>query len=172
MYCRHLEGPDAPQIWKQRYWATPRDWRLLDRLSLYPRLRDTVRQANEVETDKPWRMAVGFQPFGENDPPTSRRILKLPSRRFIPASSGSLDLFLLERDCDLLPSTDVEVRRLLRSTDIFRAPHVLVAKGFTSTAFAGFDVSFQDAIRGIHGPEKDRNLLIFLAAYLRTPLAR
>ena len=26
-----LEGPDAPQIWKQRYWATPRDWRLIDR---------------------------------------------------------------------------------------------------------------------------------------------
>ncbi len=22
-----LDGPDAPQLWKQRFWATPRDWR-------------------------------------------------------------------------------------------------------------------------------------------------
>lgn len=29
-----LKGDDAPQIWKEKFWATPRDWRLLDRLSL------------------------------------------------------------------------------------------------------------------------------------------
>jgi hypothetical protein len=33
-------------------------------------------------------------------------------------------------------------------------------------------VSFQHALRGIHGPEEQRNLLIFLAAYLRTSLAK
>jgi hypothetical protein len=49
---------------------------------------------------------------------------------------------------------------------------VLVAKGFTRVAFAEFDVAFQDFLRGIHGPEADRNLLIFLAAYLRSRLAR
>jgi hypothetical protein len=35
-----------------------------------------------------------------------------------------------------------------------------------------FDVSFQDFLRGIHGPEEDRDLLAFLAAYLRSNLAR
>ena len=39
-----LKGDDAPLIWKERFWATPRDWRLLDRLSLLPRLRDSVGQ--------------------------------------------------------------------------------------------------------------------------------
>jgi hypothetical protein len=39
-------------------------------------------------------------------------------------------------------------------------------------AFADFDVSFQHAIQGIHGPSDDRDLLAFLAAYLRSPLAR
>lgn len=167
-----LDSPDAPQLWKQRFWATPRDWRLLDRLALYPRLRDHVQQPNEPDNCKPWKMAVGFQPFGENDPPMTRKTLRLPGKRFIKATSDVLNLFLLEQDCAILPSTSVEVRRLLRSTDIFRAPHVLVAKGFTSTAFADFDVSFQDAVRGIHGPAEDRELLVFLAAYLRTPLAR
>ena len=28
-----LQSDDAPLIWKERFWATPRDWRLLDRLS-------------------------------------------------------------------------------------------------------------------------------------------
>ena len=55
---------------------------------------------------------------------------------------------------------------------MFRAPHVLVAKGFTSTAFADFDVSFQDAVRGISGPKEDRDLLLFLAAYLCSPVAK
>lgn len=167
-----LDGPDAPQLWKQRFWATPRDWRLLDRLTLYPRLRDHVQQANEADSEKPWRMAVGFQPFGDNDPSSARKNLVLPGKQFIQATSQTLDLFLLQRDCETLTSTKVEVRRLLQNTDIFRAPHVLVAEGYSSIAYADFDVSFQHALRGIHGPEKDRDLLIFLAAYLRTHLAR
>jgi hypothetical protein len=39
-------------------------------------------------------------------------------------------------------------------------------------SFADFSVAFQHAIRGIHGPRKDRDLLLFLAAYLRSPIAR
>ena len=46
-----------------------------------------------------------------------------------------------------------------------------MSKGITSTAFASFSVSFQDAVRGIHGPVKDRDLLIFLATYLRSNLS-
>lgn len=166
-----LKSPDAPQIWKQKFWATPRDFRLLDRLSLYPRLRDHVRGPREKTRSKPWIMAVGFQPFGENDPENSRRTLTLPTRLFIPATSAALDLFILQDDCETLPSKRLEVRRLIRNTEIFQSPHVLVAEGYTSIAYADFDVSFQHALRGIHGPAKDRNLLIFLAAYLRSPLA-
>lgn len=166
-----LKSPDAPQIWKQRFWATPRDGRLLDRLSLYPRLRDHVRSPRERNSAKPWIMAVGFQPFGENDLEESRRTLTLPSERFIPATSPALNLFILKSDCETLPSNQVDVRRLIQNIEIFQSPHVLVAEGYTSIAYADFDVSFQHALRGIHGPAKDRNLLIFLAAYLRSSLA-
>ena len=168
-----LEGPDAPQIWKRRYWATPRDWRLVDRLSLYPRLRDRVRGPKEKAADKPWLRAEGFQPLGENDDPAKAETIDLPSRLFIKATSSNLDLFVLPGDCTELPAPEVTVRGgSNKSTDVFRTPHVLVAKGFTSIAFADFDVSFRHALRGISGPKNDRDLLIFLAAYLRSALAR
>src|ERR1017187_2312763 len=161
-----LKGTDAPQIWKQRYWATARDRRLIDRLTLYPRLRDQVRQTKEKSTIKPWLIAEGFQPVGENDDAKKAATLRLPSRLFIEATSAKLDLFLHPDDCTKLPAAAVMVRsRSNKSTDVFRAPHVLVAKGFTSTAFADFDVSFRHALRGICGPKEDRDLLVFLAAY-------
>jgi hypothetical protein len=166
-----LKGDDAPLIWKERFWATPRDWRLLDRLSLMPRLRDIVGQPQGPGT-KRWLIAEGFQPFGENDPPSSRKTLKLPAARFIRASHPSINLFILPDDCETLPSKQVETRRLIRNTSIFEAPHVLVSQGFSHIAFADFDVSFRHALRGIHGPTTDRDLLIFLAAYLRSDLAR
>ena len=168
-----LAGPDAPQIWKQRYWATPRDWRLIDRLSLYPRLRDQFREGKERAPDKHWVMAEGFQPLGENDDPAKAKTIDLPSQRFIEASSPNLDLFILPGDCADLPAPKVIARsRSNKGTAVFLAPHVLVAKGLTSVAFADFDVSFKHALRGITGPKIDRDLLIFLAALLRSDLAR
>jgi hypothetical protein len=168
-----LEGKDAPQIWKQRYWSTARDRRLIDRLSLYPRLRDQVRRTTERATAKRWLIAEGFQPVGKGDDPTKAKKIRLPSRLFIEATSANLDLFLLPEDCTKLPAADIMVRnRSNKGTAVFRAPHVLVAQGFTSTAFSDFDVSFQHALRGITGPKEDRDLLVFAAAYLRSPLAR
>jgi N-6 DNA Methylase len=166
-----LEEEDAPQIWKQRYWATARDRRLIVRLSLYARLRDQVRQGKEKQTVKRWLIAEGFQPVGENDDPTKARPLRLTSKLFIEAKSPKLDLFLLREECTQLPSKEFSARRTSNPL-VFRAPHVLVAKGFTSIAFTDFDVSFRHALRGICGPKEDRDLLMFLAAYLRSSLAR
>jgi hypothetical protein len=116
-------------------------------------------------------MAVGFQPMGENDDPAKAKPLRLTSKLFIEASSPNLDLFLLRDECTQLPSSQFAARRTANPL-VFQAPHVLVAKGFTSTAFVDFDVAFQDAVRGISGPKGDRDLLVFLAAYLRSPVAR
>lgn len=168
-----LDGPDAPQLWKQRFWATPRDWRLLDRLGLYSRLRDIVGQPRGRSEPKRWLMSEGFQPLGENDDPGKAGSVILPSPLFVEATNAAIDLFLLPRDCHKLGSATVIVRgKSNKNTRVYRAPHVLVAKGFTSVAFADFDVSFRHALRGIHGPAADRELLAFLAAYLRSHLAR
>jgi len=166
-----LESKDAPQIWKQRFWATARDRRLMDRLTLYPRLRDYVRQPREKKArGKKWLMAEGIQPVGKNDDPTKAKKITLPSKRFIKARSSKLDLFLLRDDCANLPAAEFIVRsRSNTATAVFKAPHVLVAKGFSSIAYADFHVSFRHALRGITGPRKDRDLFVFLAAYLRSP---
>lgn len=169
---RDLEGDDAPQIWKRVSTSSPRDRRLLDRLAALPRLRERVRQPRERLSDKPWLIAEGFQPFGQNDPSSSRRMLQLPGNLFIPASSERLQLLLLPEDCETRRSATVITRRVIRDTQIFRAPHVLVSKGFGSIAYVDFDVSFQHALRGIAGPRSDRPLLMFLASYLRSPLAQ
>lgn len=167
-----LNRDDAPQIWKQHYWASPRDRRLIERLSSYPRLRDQVRQTGKRDSTRPWLIAEGFQPVGKGDDPTRAVKLSLPSEFFIEASSPHLDLFLLPRDCKRLPAAETTVRnRSNKTTEIFRAPHVLVTQGFVGAAFADFDVSFQHALRGISGPKEDHDLLVFLAAYLRSSLA-
>jgi type I restriction-modification system DNA methylase subunit len=169
-----LEGRDAPQIWKQRYWATARDRRLIDRLSLYPRLRDHIRQLTEKGSNKRWLMAGGIQPVRDGDDPTEAATIQLPSTAFIEAKSSSrIDLFLIPSDCTQLSVPEFTVRSgSNKDTTVFNSPHVLVSKGFTSVAFADFHVSFQDFLRGIHGPEEDRDLLIFLSAYLRSRLAK
>jgi hypothetical protein len=166
-----LQSPDAPQIWKQHYWTTLRDRRFVERLGFYSRLRDHVRQGKEKNSTKPWLIAQGFQPLGANDDPSKVVRLQLPSRLFVSATSAALDLVLVPDDCESLPTSEVILRRRL-NTDIFRAPHVLVTKGFTRSAFADFDVSFRHAVRGIHGPKADRARLAFLAAYLRSSLAK
>lgn len=168
-----LTGKDAPQIWKEHLWATSRDRRLLDRLSLMPRLRDNVRQPRETDSTKPWLIAEGFQPLGKNDDPKKGKTLNLPSRLFVEASSPGLNLILSETHCRQLPSRNVQVReKSNKNTEVFRAPHLLVTQGFSRVAYAEFDVAFRHAVRGIHGPPGDRDLLVFLAAYLRSPLAR
>jgi hypothetical protein len=168
-----LDGPDAPQVWTQRFWATPRDWRLLDRLSGYPRLRDQVRQTREKGSTKSWIIAQGFQPRGPGDSLEDSKEISVPSRNYIGAQSEDFDLFLLASDCSELPSHAVRVRgRSGIGGAIFQAPHVLISRGFSRCAFAGFDASFRSSVRGIHGPSEDRDLLAFLAAYLRTRIAK
>jgi hypothetical protein len=168
-----LAEEDAPQVWKRHFWSTPRDWRLIDRLSSYPRLRDIVCSAGERAQDKPWFMAEGFQPLGTSDDPAKAVGLLLPSKLFIKAKSPNIDLFLLQKECIELSFAGVDVRnRSNKQTEAYRGPHVLVTKGFKRVAFADSDVSFQHAVRGIRGGVEDLDLLIFLAAYLRTSLSR
>lgn len=170
---RDLDGADAPQIWKRMAWASTRDRRLLDQLSGLPRLRDRVRQARDRTQSKPWLIAEGFQPLGKNDDPDRAVLLELPSPWFVEATSRRLQLFLVQNECTRLRTNKIKVRdRSNKIIDQYRAPHVVVAQGFGSVAFADFDVSFQHALRGITGPPSDRVLLMFLAAYMRSALAQ
>ncbi len=166
-----LRGEDAPLIWKERYWATLRDRRLLDRLRLYPRLREVLGQRGKGEA-KRWIIAEGFEPFGVNDAPSTRRHLTLPQTARVEAGTHDLDLFLLPDDCNIQPNLKLDLRRAISDTNIFKKPLVLVTEGFSKVAFANFDIAYRHGIRGIHGPARDAGQLAFLAVYLRSALAR
>lgn len=166
-----LKKHDASPQWKERFWGTPRDWKLLDRLRDLPPLSDTVGQQPSRGQHR-WLIAEGIQPVGNSDDPSAAKTIKLPSKLFVSARVIGSELLLSQSDCDKLSEPEYEVRSGSNTnTDVFKGPHVLVTKGLR-VSFADFAVSFQDAIKGIHGPREDRDLLIFLAAYLRSPIAR
>jgi type I restriction-modification system DNA methylase subunit len=164
---KHHASPE----WKTRFWGTPRDRKLLERLGDLPRLSAVVGQQRQREQRR-WQIAEGFQPVGASDDRNAARTLSLPSKWFIEARSVGSELVLSQSDCERLASTQYQVRsRSNTNTDVFKGPHVLVTKGL-NVSFADFAVGFRHAVRGIHGPREDRDLLVFLATYLRSPIAR
>lgn len=166
-----LRGEDAPLIWKDRYWATFRDRRLMDRLRLYPRLREVLGQRGTSEP-KRWIVAEGFEPFGANDPAESRREVRLDRTARVEAGTHALDLFLTPDECDTRPTLELTLRRGISDTAIFQKPLVLVTEGFAKVAYADMNIAYRHGIRGIHGPAEDADLLAFLTFYLRSKLAR
>ncbi|MDP2786217.1 MAG: N-6 DNA methylase [Sulfurimicrobium sp.] len=170
----------APIMWKRHLWGTPRDQKLLDMLDALPKLLDLTGSPNE---GKRWTKGMGFQPYY---PQKAEKLPNYPQPRPNPWSldtlftrAGShLQMFLFPADCitfrkrlqEVGASTD-SLRRA-PSKKLFKAPLVLVSKGFGKVAYCDFDVLFEDALRAITGPYKDADLLIFLTAYLRSNLAR
>ena len=117
-------------------------------------------------------IAEGFKPQ------LSGRKTENPVRRpwsddqlFVEARHPDADLFLLPSDCTEIGQRFPWLHRTISASEIFSAPHVLVWSGMR-VAFADVDVLFRHKIRGIHGPARDRDLLVFLSAYLRLPLAQ
>jgi hypothetical protein len=167
----NLKDEQAPNAWKVHYWASPRDEKLLDRLSLLPRLSENTSQSRE-RAAKRWVATQGFQPETSGDDPAKSKPRPWPAERlFLEATSEAIELFVLESDCSPLATRFPRLRWLPKATEIFQAPHVLVTKSVRA-AYSDFDVVFRHALQGIHGPEGDRDLLLFLAAYLRSSLAR
>jgi hypothetical protein len=166
-----LRAHRAPRVWKERFWGTPRDWKFLDRLSELPPLSAIVGRERSKNPPR-WIIAEGLQPIGKSDDPKDAKTIELPTCLFVPAKGFASPFVLSEKDCKKLPHPRFTVReRSNTSTTIFSPPHVLVSKGL-NVAYADFPVVFRHAVRGIHGPAEDRDLLLFLAAYLRSPLAR
>lgn len=166
-----LQGDDAPLIWKKRFWATPRDRRLLDRLLFSPRLRDIVGQRSD-SIQKRWTIAEGYEPFGKNDPASSLRKLSLRDAAQVEATTDKLQLFLVRDEWKIHAELEIDVRRAVSDLRIFIAPLVLVTEGFSQIAFVDFDTAYRHGIRGISGPAQDADLLAFLTVYLRSELGR
>lgn len=159
-----------PLGFKERFWGTPRDWKLLDRLRSLPSLSQLVGQTRDG--NKRWKIAEGFKPELAN----GKTVNPVPrpwrfDSLFLDSRSQDAGLFVLESDCERIGNRFPSLHRKVTADIIFKAPHVLVWYGMR-VAYADFDVLFRHAIRGIHGPNTDRSLLMFLTVYLNSPLAR
>lgn len=175
-----LESEDAPLIWKRYYWATSRDRRLLDRLSLYPRLRDIVTTRREQNSDKRWIIGHGFEPYSAKDASSGAEKFRLRFQQTAKVESRThkFNLILFPDDYKVVDSLRLDLRRNISDTEIFKAPLVLIKEGFSErdecpqVAYSEADIAYRHGIRGIHGPAEDRNLLALLAVYLRSSLVR
>lgn len=163
---------EAALDWKQYFWGTPRDQKFLDRLSALPPLSDAVDQltVKPNKRTKRWIIGQGFQPEGIKDNPQKSKLPSWnPEQLFLAGRSKDIDLLVLESDCSRVGDRFKRLRRL-PDQQIFRKPHVLVSKGL-KVAYSDFDVVFRHAVQGIHGHQKDADLLAFLATTLNSDLA-
>ncbi len=166
----------VPTVWKRRMWGTARDERLLGRLMSFSQLGDITDQAQDRKGTpqakwKRWIIGEGFQPLGLHDDLKKSKDPWPEHTRFVEATDDNIDLVLLPSDCGETAHEFGRLRRRPEFEDIFKKPHVIITK-FLRIAFADFDVVFRHAARGLHGPPEDTSLLVFLAAYLRSPLGK
>ncbi len=178
----------APVVWKRRLWGTPRDQKLLDLLQAMPSLLAIVNVYSQLEKGrllqtKRWITGQGIKPWLEkNAVSKSDRTLKANiwplATPFVQTSPWNSDLLLLPGDTisfgERLEKKKYRADVLYSQppSDLFLAPMVLVSQGFGKVAFCGFDALFQHSLQSISGPREDTDLLMFLAAYLRSNLAR
>jgi hypothetical protein len=167
--------------WKSRLWGTPRDLKFLDYLFSLPRLDELAGTVANCRLGKSrWRHGVGFQPLratSETDNPKSLRPWTVRDR-FVSADSISCLPVLPETLSyelgDYLLANRYRADELRRQPeeDIFTPPLVLWNHGFTDAAFFDYKVRYQDVLRSVSGPKADSDYLMFLASFLRSPLAR
>lgn len=176
----------APVIWKRHLWGTRRDQKLLDLLQSLPALSEQIDVLSELrrhrsERTKRWISGQGIKPWPLAKTKSDRDLKPIawpPDTPFIEATEWNSDLFVLKGDAITLEerlkkkSYRTDVLYSQPPSELFRAPIVLVSQGFGKVAYCDFDVLFQDSLQSIAGPEEDRELLMFLAAFLRSGLAR
>ncbi|MGC8495270.1 MAG: N-6 DNA methylase [Syntrophobacteraceae bacterium] len=162
----------APVIWKRHLWGSRRDQKLLDLLSSLPALSELAGAPHE---GKRWIKGQGFQPdtSGKSKNPKSSWWNK--TDLYIGAKARCWDygcIQLQKRDCEEVGDRFPSLHRP-RDRSIYKGPMVLASQGFFGkVAFCNFDVLFQHSLQSITGPREDSDLLMFLAAYLRSDLAK
>jgi len=174
------EQKAAGIAWKSCLWGTARDLKFLDYLLTFPRLNGlagSVAQSRRGQCR--WRRGLGFQPLKANSVTDKPKSFDWKtSDRFVSPESISGFVTLPEELTYELGSYLSSKRYRLdelhrpREEDIYLPPLVLWNRGFTDAAFFDYKVRYQHALHSVSGPLSDTESLIFLAAFLRSPLAR
>ena len=165
-------------LWSRKFWGSSRDVALLRRLDCCPRLAELVGIRGKA---KRWLGGTGFQPHYANKQHKRYPPVDIPwplSEPFLDAREQDLGLVVFK---DQLGTVGKRLATLCASTTKllfarpdanFRPPMVVYTEGFTKFAFCSHPTRFQNALRSITGPDKDADLLRFLAAALGSRLMR
>jgi hypothetical protein len=171
-------------IWKSHLWGTRRDLKFLDFLLSLPRLNDYVDLISKTKgkRHKRWIVGSGCKPWDPDSKAKLDRELKpLGGWAKDPFTSPELLEGLLSLPSLLCPSLGEHLEKQQYLTDalyskppeaLFTPPLVLWNKGFTDAAFFDYLVRFQDSLRSISGTASEVENLMFLAAFMRSKLAR
>ncbi len=184
------ERNDPVSTWKRHHWGTPRDARLIERLLHLPKLDELTarppRMTRDVPADraatnqKRWWKGQGFQPRSDEDDTEDNAASTADGwtawwnkrHLFFAANTEPEGIILsADRDCSAFGNRSTELRRTI-APELTRPPLVVVNKGFTKACYSDQPVVFQHAVQSIAGPSEDEGLLLFLAAYLDSALAK
>jgi hypothetical protein len=148
-------------VWKTYLWGGPRDHALVSHL------QETFSSLESVADGRGWIRGQGFQVSG-GDQNDASEILGLP----VLDTNSVEPLFVRQDSLDVVTES---VMHRPRDPRIYRAPHVVLRKGFSDypvSAFVDFDVAFTDGLYGIAGPSTDANEMRVVAGLLNSSLAR
>jgi 16S rRNA G966 N2-methylase RsmD len=149
------------EVWKTYLWGGPGD------LDLLTHLRESFPSLEAVTKKREWIALQGYQVEGgdEND---ASEIVGMP---LLPTSSvGPMHL--------MFHSSEVVTASIMhrpRDTRIYRAPHVIVRKGFAdypSSVFLDFDTAFTDGLFALAGPAEEADELRVVSGLLNSSVAR
>jgi len=177
-------------IWKSHLWGTRRDLKFLDFLFSLPRLNDYADLISRTKGKrhkrwivgsgcKPWNLKSKVKPDREpkplgdwkKDPFTSPELLE--GLHSLPAIlCPSLDEHFKNKNKKRKKSYSTKWLYSKPPEELFTPPLVLWNKGFTDAAFFDYSVRFQDSLRSIAGTAAEIENLMFLAAFMRSKLAR
>lgn len=184
------ERTEAVIAWKQRFWGTPRDTRLIDRLMRLPRLNAHCARPPQMTRDTPgtriaenskrWWRGQGFQPLTDGDiapdevePDSQPWPIWWNSRHpFLAAATAPNGFVLLDRDqCSPYGDRPTKVRRTI-APELCRAPLLIINQACTKFLLSDFDVVFQHDFQSICTPKQDEDNLMLLSAFLASPLVQ
>lgn len=169
---------DAAAAWKKHHWGTPRDARLIERLSRMPRLKRLAKRppvdpdAVQPNRRRLWFKGQGFQPASASTT-EPKKVFWRRSDLFLGADAPVNKLLLLKEDCTPIGNQfREEGLHRDRSPLIYKHPLLLINKACTKFLFSNFDVLFRDDFQSICAPPHEEDELLFLTAVLSSPLAQ
>jgi hypothetical protein len=184
LLLRGAEQKVSGLVWKSHFWGTRRDLKFLDFLFSLPRLNDYADLISRTKgkRHKRWVAGSGCKPWNpKSKAKLDRKLKRLGDWSEDPFASPELLEGLLSLPAILCPSLGEHLENEKYLTDrlyskppetLFAPPLVLWNKGFTDATFFDYLVRFQDSLRSIAGTASEIENLMFLAAFMRSKLAR